>query len=103
MIRTRRRKLGLGQRELARRAGSTQAAISRIERGLTSPTWATVRGLLLAMGLEPDLGARPLRTRADPVQLAAVRRLPHSERLAQAVAANRLASRLRAGGHAAAP
>ncbi len=75
--------------------------MSRIERGRTSPTWETVRGLTLAMGCEPDLSMRPLEARADPMQLAAVRALPPSQRLAQALAANRLAARLRAEGRAA--
>lgn len=100
LIRGRRLELGLSQRALARRAGTTQAAISRIEAGATSPRWETARGLLLAMGCEPDLRARPLEARADPVQLAGVRRLPPSRRLAQAIAANRLASSLRAGARA---
>jgi transcriptional regulator with XRE-family HTH domain len=97
-IRQRRQRLGLSQRALARRAGTTQAAVSRIERGLTSPTWETLRSLLLAMGYEPELDARRLRGRWDPVHLAALRERTPAERLALAISASRLAGRLRAAG-----
>lgn len=96
-----RRRLGLSQRSLARRAGTTQAAVSRIERGLTSPTWDTVQALLLAMGYEPELRARRLRGRWDPVHLAAVRERSPAERLELAISANRMAGRLRDAGREA--
>ena len=90
-----RRDLGLSQRSLALRAGTTQAAVSRIERGLTTPTWATVRALMLAMGYEPVLGAQRLRGRWDPAHLAAARERTPAERLQLAISSNRLAGRLR--------
>jgi transcriptional regulator with XRE-family HTH domain len=96
-----RQRLGLSQRALARRAGTTQAAVSRIERGLTTPTWETVRALLLAMGYEPDLRVRRLRGRWDPAHLASLHERPSSERLALALTANRLAGRLRGAGREA--
>lgn len=96
-----RRRLGLSQRSLARRAGTTQAAVSRIERGLTSPTWDTVQALLLAMGYEPELQARRLRGRWDPVHLAAGRERSAAERLQLAISANRMAGRLRDAGREA--
>jgi transcriptional regulator with XRE-family HTH domain len=98
LIRERREQQGLSQRALARRAGTTQAAVSRIERGLTSPNWDTVRALLLAMGYEPDLQARRLRGRWDPVHLAASHARAPAERLELAISANRLAGRLRQAG-----
>lgn len=101
MIRQQRLELGLSQRSLALRAGTTQAAISRIERGLTTPTWETVCALLLAMGFEPDLRARRLCGRWDPVHLAALRKRPHAERLMLAISANRLAGALRRAGREA--
>jgi transcriptional regulator with XRE-family HTH domain len=97
-IRQQREKLRLSQRSLARRAGTTQAAVSRIERGMTTPTWTTVRALLLAMGYEPDLQARRLRGRWDPAHLAALRERAPAERLELAMSANRLAGRLRKAG-----
>jgi transcriptional regulator with XRE-family HTH domain len=98
LIHERREAAGLSQRSLARRAGTTQAAVSKIECGLTSPTWETVRGLLLAMGYEPELQARRLQGRWDPVHLAAARARTPAERLQLAISANRLAWKLRAAG-----
>jgi transcriptional regulator with XRE-family HTH domain len=98
LIRRHREQLGLSQRALALRAGTTQAAVSRIERGLTAPNWDTVRALMLAMGLEPDLNVRRLRGRWDPVHLAASGRRTPSERLELAISANLLAGRLRQAG-----
>jgi transcriptional regulator with XRE-family HTH domain len=101
LIRRHRLRLGLSQRSLALRAGTTQAAVSRIERGLTAPTWETLRSLLLAMGHEPRLGARRLRGRWDPVHLAALRGRSPTERLELAISANRLAAGLRRAGREA--
>jgi len=50
---------GLSQRELARRSGVPQAAISRIERGLVSPRTKTLDRLLRACGRDIDLIVRP--------------------------------------------
>lgn len=61
MARTR---AGLSQRALARRAGTAQSVIARIESGATSPTWETLARILAACGfelraeLEPRLGGR---------------------------------------------
>lgn len=75
--------------------------MSRIESGLTAPTWETLRALLLAMGYEPRLGARRLSGRWDPIHLAASRERSPAERLELAVSANRLAGRLRQAGREA--
>jgi transcriptional regulator with XRE-family HTH domain len=98
LIRERRQLQHLSQRSLARRAGTTQAAVSRIERGLTTPTWETVRALLLALGYEPELGARRLQGRWDPLHLAASLERSPEQRLQLAISANRLAGRLRKAG-----
>jgi hypothetical protein len=98
LIRQQREKLRLSQRALARRAGTTQAAVSRIERGMTTPTWSTLSALLLAMGYEPDLQLRRLRGRWDPAHLAASRERSPAERLELAMSANRLAGRMRKAG-----
>jgi transcriptional regulator with XRE-family HTH domain len=98
LIREHRERLGLSQRSLALRAGTTQAAVSRIERGLTAPTWETLRALLLAMGHEPELRARRLAGRWDPVHLAALRARSPTERLTLALSADRLAAGLRRAG-----
>lgn len=88
----------MSQRGLALRAGTTQAAVSRIESGKTTPTWDTICALLLAMGLEPELGTRRLRGRWDPVHLAALRERTPSERFKLALAANRLTDAMRRAG-----
>ena len=98
LVRQHRQEQHISQRTLALRAGTTQAAVSRIERGLTAPTWETLRALLLAMGYEPDLRGRRLSGRWDPVHLAASRERSPAERLELAISANRLAGRLRQAG-----
>ena len=60
LLRDARRECGLDQADLARRAGTTQTYISRIERGEVSPSARTMKRLLHAMGLELVLGTRPL-------------------------------------------
>lgn len=96
LLRDHREEAGLSQRALARRAGITQAALSRIESGSSAPNWETVCALLLAMGYQPELRSRRLRGRFDPLHLAASRRRSPSERLQLAISANRLAGRMRA-------
>jgi transcriptional regulator with XRE-family HTH domain len=49
-IRELRTERGASQAALAEKAGLTVAALSRIERGHTNPTWGTVVGLAAALG-----------------------------------------------------
>lgn len=51
-IHDRRKMLGLSQAELARRAGITQAALSRIELGGSTPTIGTLEHLAIALDAE---------------------------------------------------
>jgi len=48
-LRRRRRAAGLSQAELARRAGVRPETLNRIERGRTTPDFATVRKLVVAI------------------------------------------------------
>ena len=89
------------QRRLALRAGTTQAAISRIERGIVSPTFATLRELMLAMGEEPVLCARRLPTDWDPAHMTSTLARTPEERLALALSWNRMAGRLANAGQEA--
>jgi transcriptional regulator with XRE-family HTH domain len=57
LLRDVRRRHGLTQRQLAARARTSQAAISRIERGLVSPSVDTLTTLLDLMGEELELTA----------------------------------------------
>lgn len=97
-VRTRRR---LTQQQLAIRAGTTQTAISRLERGDRSPTIVTLRRLLLVMGEDLNLGARPLAGAHDAAHLTAERSLSPARRLERAFAWMRLNAAVRAGGQQA--
>ena len=53
---------GLSQRLLARRAGTSQSVVARIELGETSPTWDTLARLIQAAGfdLRAEISIRPV-------------------------------------------
>ena len=101
LVRSTRERLGLSQRRLALRAGTTQAAISRIERGIVSPTFTTLRELMIAMGEEPVLGARRLPTEWDPLHMQSTFARSPRERLVLALSWNKLAGRLAIAGQRA--
>jgi transcriptional regulator with XRE-family HTH domain len=52
LLRMARSHSGLSQRDLARRAGTAQSVVARIEQGSTSPTWETLGRLLAAAGFQ---------------------------------------------------
>lgn len=56
-MRETRERHGLSQKRLAMRAGTTQSAISRIERDRVSPSVETLRELLYLLGEDLTLGA----------------------------------------------
>ena len=60
LLREARERHGLTQRQLAIRARTSQAAISRIERGLVSPTIETLEKLLAMVNEELVLDARAI-------------------------------------------
>jgi transcriptional regulator with XRE-family HTH domain len=62
VLREARRRAGLGQRELARLAGTTQSVVARIESGESSPTWATLQKLARAAGFTASVHMEPLPT-----------------------------------------
>jgi transcriptional regulator with XRE-family HTH domain len=101
LVRSTRERLGLSQRRLALRAGTTQAAVSRIERGVVSPTFGTLRALMIAMGEEPVLSSRRLPADWDPVHMTSTLGRTPAERLALALSWNRMSARLAAAGRAA--
>jgi transcriptional regulator with XRE-family HTH domain len=59
ILRDARLRAGLSQRALATRAGTAQSLVARIERGLTSPTAATLARLLEAAGYDVDVDLWP--------------------------------------------
>jgi transcriptional regulator with XRE-family HTH domain len=50
-IRQLRRKRGVSQEALAYEAGVTSGTLSLIERGLSNPTWGTVKGIAAALNV----------------------------------------------------
>lgn len=61
VVREARARARLTQRELARRAGTAQSVVARIERGQTDPSTGTLRALLAAAGFEIDVELVALR------------------------------------------
>jgi transcriptional regulator with XRE-family HTH domain len=90
LIRNARARHGLSQQALARRAGTTQKQISRIEQGSVSPSVATVARLLAAMGERLELAAAPgPRDNRSDEELRADFALTPAERIAQTAALSR--------------
>ena len=50
----------MSQTELARRVGTTQSAIARLERGKTEPSLKRIKEILRALGLDLRVGIVPL-------------------------------------------
>ncbi|HET7385934.1 MAG TPA: helix-turn-helix transcriptional regulator [Nocardioidaceae bacterium] len=55
LVREARKRAGLSQRELAEKAGTTQSALSRLERGRSAPSFDTVLRLVRLCGLDLDI------------------------------------------------
>jgi transcriptional regulator with XRE-family HTH domain len=101
IIRARRIANRLTQAQLALRAGSTQAAVSRLERDEISPTFETLERLLEVMGEEVELVVRRSEPDFDRSRLAALRQRAPEERLALALSWNRLAGEIARAGRVA--
>jgi uncharacterized protein len=93
LLREARARHGVSQRQLALRAGTSQDAISRIERGVESPTLERLANLLMVLGEHLELNAVPLgETTSAATQLSA------SERLREAASWNLVATTLEIAG-----
>lgn len=101
LIRERRLKHGLSQRRLAHRAGTSQSAIARIERGDEDVSWKRLESLLLALGEEPVLSSKRVWTRYDAWDMEEARKRPPELRLAEGLALNEFSSELARAGRAA--
>jgi len=101
LIRDARLRHGLSQRRLARRVGTQQSAISRLEADKNSPSIETLELVLNAMGERLQVTATPLERAYDPVHLRATAARPPAERLALGISWNRMAGRLAAAGRQA--
>ncbi len=110
-VREARGRAALTQRELARRAGTAQSVVARVERGQTSPTLDTLMRLLTATGFALDVELVPHAT-TDPVVEAFKRDIDRSllrrnlektvdERLRSLQALARLADEAHRAGRAA--
>jgi transcriptional regulator with XRE-family HTH domain len=107
LLREARRRHGLDQGELARRVGTEQPAVSRIERNVVSPSLDTLNRLFEAMGETlavvpasingpvPEGGNQSIaELRSDYQELSA------DERLAQAALLSEIGTELAAGADA---
>lgn len=103
LVRGARRRHGLGQAELAKRLGTSQPAISRIEGDQVSPTIETLERILNAMGETLHVSTLALGEPAPGgsnqsiAELRADYRLSPEERLAQAAQLSEIATELAAG------
>lgn len=101
VLRQARLRNGLDQRRLALRAGTSQDAISRIERGVENVTFDRLERLLNAMGETLALETKRLESDVDLNELADLRALGSEERLARAISWNRMAGRFAEAGRRA--
>jgi transcriptional regulator with XRE-family HTH domain len=100
LLRDSRRRHGLTQRQLAARARTSQAAISRIERDLVSPSVATLATLLDLMGEELELSATPIDSGHDVTLLEINLRYTPEQRIDNQASWSRGMREIqRAGGH----
>ena len=74
ILREARLRAGLSQRELARRAATSQSVVARIEQGRSDPSTATLARLLAAAGFELRAELVPIAV-ADPHVLDDVARI----------------------------
>jgi transcriptional regulator with XRE-family HTH domain len=82
LIRKTRSDAALTQAELAARAGMTQSALARLERGGSNPTIATLDNVIAAAGHRLILTAEPHRPSFDDGQLLERLAMTPAERLA---------------------
>jgi transcriptional regulator with XRE-family HTH domain len=94
LIKSSRLKAGLTQTELAKRMGTTQSAIARLERPGSNPRLDTLRRAMLATG--GDLAVRSTRRKpgVDETLIAKQLRLSPEQRLRSMTAAYKSVSRL---------
>ena len=81
LLREARRRHGVTQEQLAARAGTSQAAISRIERDVVSPSVSTLAGLLDLLGEELELSATQIDYGHDRTLIEANLRFAPEDRI----------------------
>lgn len=96
LVRQARHRSGISQRALARRAGTSQAAISRIEAGLEEPGFERFQALMQSLGWQPSVELKPLAGhRAEPRRLLEERHRTPSDRVLEGINGARFVLRLR--------
>jgi transcriptional regulator with XRE-family HTH domain len=93
---------GVTQRSLARRAGTTQSAISRIERDHVSPSVETLRSLLNVLGEDLKLTANGRDAGVDRGLVRANLSLTPEERVMRGLGFSEFVSRNRGASRRAA-
>jgi transcriptional regulator with XRE-family HTH domain len=101
LIRTTRTRSGLSQARLARRVGTKQSAISRLEADEVSPSIETLDMLMRAMGECLRISSGAPERDYDPAHRRATAARSLDERLALGISWNRMAGRLAAAGREA--
>lgn len=86
LLREARKRHGVSQKRLAIRAGTTQSAISRIERDRVSPSFDTLRELLHLLGEDLTVGAGPRDTGIDRTLIQGRRALTPAKRVEHGLA-----------------
>ncbi|HEV2789797.1 MAG TPA: helix-turn-helix domain-containing protein [Solirubrobacterales bacterium] len=86
LLREARLRHGVSQEQLATRAGTTQSAISRIEKDRVSPTLQTLTQLLHLLGEDLVLGVRERDAGIDKALVDERLRMSESERLDYGIA-----------------
>jgi transcriptional regulator with XRE-family HTH domain len=94
LIRRARADAAMTQAELATRAGLTQPAIARLERGGANPTIGTLDNVIAATGHRLILAAEPHRASFDEGQLLERLAMTPAERLATFTGSSRNLRRL---------
>jgi transcriptional regulator with XRE-family HTH domain len=98
IVRQARQAAGVTQRQLARRAGTSQAAISRLEAGQEEASFARFEELMTALGLKAEIVLRPIAEHdAEPRRLAEQAGKSAQQRFDEALAWDRFLSRLDRG------
>jgi transcriptional regulator with XRE-family HTH domain len=97
LLRRARARTGLTQRALARRAGTTQAVVARIESGRTSPGWDTLQRLLRASGFDLRVEIVPRTSSQGHMMQDVTRilRLSPEDRLREVAAVSRFVANTR--------
>ena len=95
LLRTARRRAGISQDRLAIRLGTSQDAVSRVERGAEQPTIERLRRMLNALGEELRMASERPQAPASEVAMSP------AQRLRESASWNLAATRLELAGRAA--